>query len=126
MAHPSEHLRLTGPVTTGQGSGVGASPLTHPDASGVQGQPPAPEPLESSGPSLCLGFSQSVSVPGLVQSMWFEDCGKEPMALAGGPDSFLHHPYYKVGGSWMADSDGALAEGQGAGRAHNLPTITSR
>ncbi|XP_024846276.1 growth factor receptor-bound protein 10 isoform X1 [Bos indicus] len=27
--------------------------------------------------------------------MWFEDRGEEPMALAGGPDSFLHHPYHQ-------------------------------
>lgn len=53
--------------------------------------------------------------------MWFEDRGKEPMALAGGPDSFLHHPYYQVGGHGRRTLTGALAEGQGAGSAHNLP-----
>lgn len=53
--------------------------------------------------------------------MWFEDRGKEPMALAGGPDSFLHHPYYQVGGRGRRTLTGALAEGQGAGSAHNLP-----
>lgn len=57
----------------------------------------APEPPVSGGLSLWPGFSRSVFVPGAAaQSTRFEDGRKEPMALAGGPDSFLHHPYYQV------------------------------
>ncbi|KAJ8778767.1 hypothetical protein J1605_013444 [Eschrichtius robustus] len=54
------------------------------------------EPPVSGGLSVWPGFSRSVFVPGAAaQSTRFEDGRKEPMALAGGPDSFLHHPYYQ-------------------------------
>ncbi|MXQ83386.1 hypothetical protein E5288_WYG001480 [Bos mutus] len=42
----------------------------------------------------CCG-ERTVKFKSPVQSMWFEDRGEEPMALAGGPDSFLHHPYHQ-------------------------------
>ena len=55
------------------------------------------EPPVSGGLSVWPGFSRSVFVPGAAaQSTRLEDGRKEPMALAGGPDSFLHHPYYQV------------------------------
>lgn len=58
--------------------------------------------------------------------MWFEDRGEEPMALAGGPDSFLHHPYHQVGGRGRRTLMGGAGKGQGADGAHNLPAIPSR
>ncbi|KAB0390630.1 hypothetical protein E2I00_018754 [Balaenoptera physalus] len=51
-----------------------------------------PDALVCSGPV----FHDEIQLLGAAaQSTRFEDGRKEPMALAGGPDSFLHHPYYQ-------------------------------